>query len=172
MRTIAILLAFVLLTGCKKSKPTHADSDPPKHVSTVGGPTGPNQNGNLSVSGSGSGFGAPQAVRKAGARIANKIELDQLRLSLAQSWLIDNHLPTPAEIMKEYQQNPQVSPLLKEEVVILTGATRGDQIWAYTQYPQQGGEHFVVTNQGVENMAPEVLRARLEQEKAPIKLSK
>jgi hypothetical protein len=75
--------------------------------------------------------------------------LNQLHLSLSQSWLIDNRLPSPTEIMKEYQQNPQVSPLLKEEVVILTGATRGDQIWAYTQYPQQAGEHFVVTNQGI-----------------------
>jgi hypothetical protein len=169
MRTVAILLAFVLGAGCKKSKPTHADTDAPKHVSTVGGPTGPNQNGNLTVTG---GQGAIQAPRMAAARLANNAQLRDLHLSLSQSFLIDNTLPKPDEIMKEAQRNPQLYPLLKEEVVILTGATRGDQIWAYTQYPQRAGEHYVVTQQGVEQMSPDDLRKRLEAQGAPIKLSK
>ena len=53
-----------------------------------------------------------------------------------------------------------------------TESARGDQIWAYTQYPQRAGEHYVVTQQGVEQMSPEDLRKRLEQQRAPIKLSR
>lgn len=172
MRLLAVLTMFLTVAaGCKKPKATSPDVDPPKHVSSGGGLTAPNQNGNLSVSG-GSGFGAAQAIRKSGARLANKVQLDQLRLSMFQTWQLDNRVPSIDEVMKEARQNPQVLPLLQDEVVILTGATRGDQIWAYTQYPQQAGEHFVITSHGVENIAPEVLKARLEREKAPIKLSK
>ena len=169
MRTLAILtMVLVIGTGCKKSKSAQPDSDPPKHVSSGGGLTAPNQNGNLTVTG---GQGDP-APRMAAARLVNNAQLRDLHLSLSQSFLIDNTLPKPDEIMKEAQGNSQLFPLLKEEVVILTGATRGDQVWAYTQYPQRAGEHYVITQQGVEQMSPEILRKRLEAQGAPIKLSK
>ena len=52
MRTLAILtMVLVIGTGCKKSKSAQPDSDPPKHVSSGGGLTAPNQNGNLTVTG-------------------------------------------------------------------------------------------------------------------------
>ena len=108
----------------------------------------------------------------AAARTVNNAQLRDLHLSLSQSWLIDNHLPTVDEIMKGAEQNSQLMPLLKEEVVILTGATRGDQVWAYTKYPQRAGDHYVITSQGVEQMNPDDLRKRLEQQGAPIKMLK
>jgi len=170
MRSFGILLLVVVLSvGCKKQpKSTQLDSDPPKHVLSGGGAVAPNQNGNLTVTG---GQGAIQAPRLATARMVNNAQLRDLHLSLSQSFLIDNTLPKPDELMKEAQRNPQLYPLLKEEVVILTGATRGDQIWAYTQYPQRAGEHYVVSQQGVEQMSPDELRKRLQSQGAPVKLS-
>jgi hypothetical protein len=165
-----LFVVTVATLGCKKQpKSTQPDSDPPKHVSSGGGAVAPNQNGNLTVTG---GQGAIQAPPMAAARTVNNAQLRDLHLSLSQNFLIDNTLPKPDEIMKEAQSNRQLYPLLKEEVVILTGATRGDQIWAYTQYPQRAGEHYAVTQQGVEQMSPEDLRKRLEQQRAPVKLSR
>jgi hypothetical protein len=170
---LTLIAAVAFAAGCKKKpKETQPDTAPPPHVSSVNSPTAPNQNGNLSVSGGGSGFGAVQAVRKAAARTVNDAQMRDLHLSLSQSFLIDNRLPSAKEIVEEAKRNPQLLPLLQEEVIILTGATRGDQVWAYTQYPQRAGEHYVITSSGVDQMAPEVLKARLEQEKAPVKLSK
>src|SRR5262245_54041506 len=124
MRSLGILTLLLVVVGCKKqSKPTEPDSPPPKYVSSVGGPTAPNQNGNLTVSG---GQGAIQAPRMAAARTVNNAQLRDLHLSMSQSYLIDNKVPSKDEIMQEAQKNSQLLPLLKEEVVILTGATRGE----------------------------------------------
>ena len=169
MRSLGIvILIAVVAVGCKKQpKSTQPDSEPPKHVSSVGGAVAPNQNGNLTVTGG--GIHAP-LVRT--AREINEAQLKQLHLSMFQTWSLDNRVPTPNEIMQEARQNSQLLPLLKEEVVILTGAKRGDDIWAYTQYPQRAGEHAVVTRQGIEYMSPEELRKRLQAQGAPIKLAK
>ncbi len=171
MRAFGILTVLcIFAVGCKKQpKSTEPDTPPPKYVSSGGGPVAANQNGNLTVSG---GQGAIQAPRMAAARTVNNAQLRDLHLSMSQSYLIDNKVPTVNEIMQEAQRNSQLLPLLKEEVVILTGATRGDQVWAYTQYPQRAGEHYVITSTGVEQLSPDDLRKRLEQQGAPIKMSK
>ncbi|MDB5306526.1 MAG: hypothetical protein JWO38_728 [Gemmataceae bacterium] len=144
-------------------------STPPPRVSSVGGPVAPNQNGNLTVTG---GQGAIQAPRMAAARTINNAQLKDLHLSMFQTWSLDNRVPSADEVMKEAQQNPQLYPLIKEEVIILTGTSRGDGVWAYSQYPQRMGDHYVITQQGVAQMAPEELRKRLEQQKSPVKLGK
>ncbi len=164
------VFAVAFTAGCKKQpKETPPDTAPPPHVSSTGSAVAPNQNGNLSVTG---GQGAIQGPRMAMAREVNQAQLKDLHLSMFQTWQIDNRLPMANEVMQEAKQNPQLLPLLKEEVIILTGATRGDQVWAYTQYPQRAGEHYVITQQGVEQMSPDVLRKRLESQGAPIKMSK
>jgi hypothetical protein len=165
-----VLVLAVGLVGCKKpKKPTQPDSEPPKYVSSGGGAAAPNQNGNLTVTG---GQGAIQSPRMAIAREVNEAQMRDLHLSMSQSFLLDNRLPTSDEIMKQSRQNSQLSPLLKEEVIILTGATRGDQVWAYSRYPQRAGNHFVITQQGVEHLSPDDLRKRLEAQGAPIKMAK
>ena len=174
MYRIVLLAVFAvaITLGCNKSKPTTQDTLPPPptpYVSSGGGPAAPNQQGNLTVHG---GEGAIQAPRMAAARLVNQIEMNQLYTSMFQTWLGDNRVPTNDEMMKEARQNPQMLPLLRDEVIILAGATRGDQVWAYTQYPQRAGEHYVITQQGVEQMSPEVLRKRLEAQGASIKMSK
>jgi hypothetical protein len=147
-------------------------STPPKHVSAVsgaGGAVAPNQNGNLSVTG---GQGAIQSPRMAAARTVNDVQLNQLYTSMFQTWSLDNRVPSRDEVMKEAQQNPQLFPLLKDEVIILTGTNRGDGVWAYSQYPQRMGDHYVVTQSGRAQMSPEELRKRLEQQQSPVKLAK
>lgn len=177
---LAVAMALTL-PGCNKKKlkeasadadttpSTASDGQPPKHVSSTGGVTAPNQNGNLTVSG---GQGAVQSPRMAAARLVNEGQLKDLHLSMFQTWSQDNRMPSLNEVMKDVQQNRQLLPLVKEEVVILTGTNRGDGIWAYTQYPQRAGEHKVVTQQGVGPMATEELRKRLEDQGSPVKLSK
>ncbi len=172
MNRVVLLAVFAvaLTMGCKK-KPKDASGDTPPaapFVSSGGGPTAPNQNGNLSVTG---GQGAVQSPRLAAARTVNNAQLKDLHLSMFQAWTLDNRVPTANEVMQEAKQNAQLLPLLKDEVVILTGATRGDQVWAYTQYPQRAGEHYVITQQGVEQMGRDELRKRLEAQGAPAKLS-
>src|SRR5205823_13402597 len=134
-----------------------------------GGPAAPNQQGNLTVTG---GQGAIQSPRMAAARLVNQEQLKQLHLSMFQTWSLDNRVPTAAEVMQEARQNSQLLPLLKEEVIILTGTNQADGVWAYSQYPQRAGDHYVVTRQGVEQMSPDELRKRREQQKSPIKMSK
>lgn len=141
----------------------------PKYVSSVGGsnPVNPNQSGNLTVKG-GEGVQSP---RMAAARTINKVQMTQLHLSMFQTFQLDNRVPDVNEIMAEAKQNRQLLPLLTEEVVILTGTKLGDGVWAYSQYPQRSGNHFMITQQGVSDVSPADLRARLAQEKSPIKMS-
>ena len=124
-----LILCLSLALGCKKNpKSTQPDSNPAPYVSSGGGPGAPNQNGNLTVTG---GQGAIQSPRMSAARLVNKEQLKQLHLSMFQTWSLDNRVPTVTEIMQEARQNSQLFPLLKEEVIVLTGTKSGDAVWAY-----------------------------------------
>ena len=175
-------LMTVVLSGCGKTpkkdngpdnnplpQPGVGSPEPPKYVSSAGGnnPVNPNQSGNLTVKG-GEGVQSP---RMAAARTINNAQLKQLHLSMFQTFQLDNRVPDITEVMNEAKQNRQLLPLLQEEVVILTGTKLGDGVWAYSQYPQRNGNHYVVTQQGVSEMSPADLRNRLTQEKSPIKMS-
>lgn len=176
MRVLVMLAVAmtVALVGCgqkAKNQPADTGAPPdPKHVSSVGGsnPVNPNQSGNLTGTG---GQGAIQSTRTAAARTVNMVQLKQLHLSMFQTWQLDNRVQTANEVMQEARQNPQLLPLLTEEVIILTRTTRGDGVWAYTQYPQRSGSHYVVTQQGVVEMAPDDLKNRLQQQMSPVKLA-
>ena len=148
---------------------TPSGNPPPQYSSSFNSVTAPNQSGNLTVTG---GQGAIQAPRMAAARTVNNVQLTQLHLSMFQTWQLDNRVPGRDEIIKEAQQNSQLFPLIRDEVIILTGTNRGDGVWAYTRYPQRANEHYVVMSQGVVQMAPEELRKRLEQQMSPIKMDK
>ena len=96
-----------------------------------------------------------------------------LRRHAATVWeQVRNRVPDANEIMQEAKRNPQLLPLLSEEVVILTGTKNGDGVWAYSQYPQRNGNHYVVTQQGVNEMSPDDLKARLEEQMSIVKMSK
>ena len=170
MRGVTLLAVLLAAAAAGCGKQPKANSSGEKHVSSFGdNPTNPNQAGNLSVTG---GQGAIQAPRMAAARTVNQVQLDQLYKSMFFTFQLDNRVPSKDEIEKEARQNPQLWPLIKEEVIILTGTARGDGVWAYTQYPQRGGDHYVVTQSGVQQMVPEELRKRLEQQKSEIKMAK
>jgi glycerophosphoryl diester phosphodiesterase len=108
----------------------------------------------------------------AAARTINNVQLTQLHLSMFQTWQLDNRVPSLEEITNEAKQNPQLYPLIKDEVIILTGTNRGDGVWAYSRFPQRMNDHYVVTAQGVSQMAPAELQKRLEQQGSPIKMDK
>ena len=186
-----VLLMALVAMGCgkKPAKEPGADSAPPpaagstppssgspagsdpKFVSSASGsnPVNPNQNGNLTVKG---GEGAIQSPRMAAARTINNAQMKQLHLSMFQTFQLDNRVPDVNEIMQEAKQNRQLLPLLTEEVVILTGTKNGDGVWAYSQYPQRNGNHYVVTQQGVSEMSPSDLKQSLEQQMSVVKMSK
>ena len=191
MRTFAltIVVSIALLGGCKpKATEKGSDSTPPpaagtnqpatgspngekdpKYVSSVSGnnPVIPNQNGNLTVKGG----EVVQSPRMAAARTVNNAQLKQLHLGMYQSFLADNRMQDVNEVMNDAKQNSQLFPLLKEEVIILTGTKNGEGVWAYSQYPQRNGNHYVVTSSGVSEMSPTDLKNRLTQEMSPIKMS-
>ncbi len=174
-RISALLMTVIVLTaGCgkkpvKEDGPDVAPKADPKYVSSAGGnnPVNPNQSGNLTVKG-GEGVQSP---RMAAARTINDAQLRQLHLSMSQTFLLDNRVPDVAEIMKESRQNGQLLTLLNEEVVILTGTKNGNAIWAYSQYPQRSGNHYVIVQSGRIEMSPADLKTRLTQEQSPIKMS-
>jgi len=155
--------------GGDTTPPPAAGTPDPKFVSSAGGtnPAIPNQNGNLTVRG---GEGV-QSARMAAARTINNAQLKQLHLGMFQTWLSDNAMPGINEIMADVKQNRQLLPLIQEEVVILTGTKLGNAVWAYSQYPQRNGNHYVVLSEGVVEMSPTDLKSRLTQEKSPIKMS-
>ncbi len=155
--------------GGRRTPPAPPPQPPPSYSSSGGGVTAPNQSGNLTVTG---GQGAAQSVRMAAARTINNVQLTQLHLSMFQTWQLDNRVPSLEEITNEAKQNPQLYPLIKDEVIILTGTNRGDGVWAYSRFPQRMNDHYVVTQQGVSQMAPEELRKRLEQQGSTIKMEK
>ena len=183
----AVMTAALLGCGKKPEKKVEPDSAPPpatgtpqpigtpgpnsdpKHVSSVGGnnPVIPNQNGNLTVR-PGDGVQSP---RTAAARTVNDAQLKQLHLSMFQAYQLDNAMPGINEVMNEAKQNRQLLPLLQEEVVVLTGTKNPDGVWAYSQYPQRNGNHYVLVQSGRVEMSPADLKARLTQEKSPIKMS-
>ena len=184
----AVIAVVALGCGKKPTKEPGGDSTPPpaagsttpasgspagsdpKFVSSASGsnPVNPNQSGNLTVKG-GEGVQSP---RMAAARTINNAQMKQLHLSMFQTFQLDNRVPDVNEIMQEAKQNRQLLPLLTEEVVILTGTKNGDGVWAYSQYPQRNGNHYVVTQQGVNEMSPDDLKTRLEQQMSVVKMSK
>ena len=185
----AVMAVVALGCGKKPAKEPGGDSTPPpvagsttppsgspaasdpKFVSSVSGsnPVNPNQSGNLTVKG---GEGAIQSPRMAAARTINNAQMKQLHLSMFQTFQLDNRVPDVNEIMQDAKQNRQLLPLLTEEVVILTGTKNGDGVWAYSQYPQRNGNHYVITQQGVNEMSPADLKTRLEQQMSVVKMSK
>lgn len=174
-----IMLAFVALAivaGCKKPKPpvggtttsTARSDDAP--VTPSPGPKIVNQSGNLTVKGGEGGFQAP---RLAAGREANHAELKDLHLAIFQATQLDPNENPPGmdEVMAAVRQNHKLAAHVKEEIVIITGSTQKDGVFAYTQWPQRAGKHYVVTKLGVEDMTPAELKAKLEAQKSPVKLS-
>jgi len=182
------LMALVAVSGCgkKAAKPREAAVDSfvataPTNANVV--PTAPTRGGeeasgskivgtkgNLSVKG-GEGFGAPRA---AAGRVLNQAELKDLHLGIFQSMQLDpgENPPGLEEVKQIVQQNSKMQKLVADEVVILTGSREKTGVFAYTQYPQRGGRHYVVTRSGVEEMEPAELKPRLEAQQSPIKMAK
>lgn len=171
MRTLVCVAILAMSVGCNK---------PPRFTGPSGDtqPTGQpqpqstnktysNPQGNLT-----GGSGGIFAPRTAAARAVNQAQLRDLHLSMSQTFLLDNRVPSKDEIMKDAQMNPQLLPLLKDEIIVLTGTTSGDGIWAYTMYPQKAQEHFVVTKAGVVQMTADDLKRQLELQKSEVKLAK
>ena len=191
MSLVMSLLLAVAACGCNKDKkikndgpdtappPAAGSTTPssgspagsdPKFVSSASGsnPVNPNQSGNLTVKG---GEGAIQSPRMAAARTINDAQMKDLHLSIFYTFQLENRVPDVNEIILEARKNRQLLPLLSEEVVILTGTKSGDGVWAYSQYPQRNGNHYVIVQSGRVEMSPEDLRKRLQQQMSAIKMS-
>ena len=115
-----------------------------------------------------------QSPRVAAARLVNNAQMRDLQLSISQAVALDpsGRVPSAEEIKQEARQNGQLSALLADEIVILTGTRRADGVWAYSQWPQRNGQHYVIARSGVEQVDPAALMARLQAENSPVKMSK
>jgi hypothetical protein len=135
-------LLVVSLIGCSK-KPKKEPSPPPsKSKPVIPGPVG-------------------GAVR----RVVAMNDMSQLHLFIENASLATGRMPTQQQILAELQRPaPNLYALLNDKSVILTGVRAREGIWAYTQEPQHGGDHIVISSSGVQRMSPQALRQRLQQQ--------
>jgi hypothetical protein len=73
-------------------------------------------------------------TKRAGDRAAMMNDISQLGLLINALDLLNNKMPTKAEIMADLEANVQARDILKkikEGVIILTGSTNRDGLWAY-----------------------------------------
>jgi len=168
-KVLFIGLTLLVLAGCKKfrggqttSAPaaisvtmsnTQNNGQPSVHAAT-GVVINPNQGG-------GSG-GAAQAVRKAAVRVQVDNELKNIHLFIETASTETGKLPTIAQIKTALKkEDPKAFALVEDGTIQLTGANNRETIWAFTQFPQRGNNHMVVTTQGVEQMDTDTLVKRL-----------
>lgn len=153
---LVLALALFLLVGCKKfSKSTKGT--PPGTTSGTPGST---------VVNPGSG-GVVQGVRMAAVRTVNYNEMKNLHLFMEAGSAASGQLPDSRTVLAEIQREaPKTYKHLDDKSIVLTGARSRDSIWAYTADPQNAiGNHLVITSSGVEQMAGETMKQRLEQQK-------
>jgi len=166
MKRLAILLALLVSPlGCKKALDKIGDQaklEPDEKPQVI-----PKGTGDLS-----GGGGALGSVRKATARTANLVQLDQLKTTIASMELLEGGMPSADAIKKDVRQDKQLAALIDEEVIILTGTNKKDGIWAYTKWPQRAGEHAVVTASGVGSKSPADLEKELKAQGSAAKLEK
>ncbi len=162
MKRLALLLiVLVSPLGCKKALDTTPGKDEnPKVI--------PGGKGDLS------GGAGIQAPRNAAARIANDNELTQLNLAIQTAWAADTNMNVPDanQIMQEIRQYGKVVAMIQQEIVILTNCTNKDGIWAYTKWPQRGGNHYAIIAQGRIEVSPAQLKQALQAQGSQVKLEK
>jgi hypothetical protein len=169
MKRLAILFVlFVLPLGCKKAMDKISDDaklQPDEKPQII-----PKGGGDLT---SGSG-GATQGVRNAAARTVNDVALKNLHDAISISESVDGAMPTADAIKKDkaVTQDKQLVGLINDEVIILTGAKNKDGIWAYTQWPQRAGEHYIIKASGRDSMPAAELEKALKAQGSPVKLQK
>jgi hypothetical protein len=168
MKRLAILLtACLALGGCKKAMKDIEDDtkvgkdEQPRIV--------PKGTGNLSVQG---GEGATQATRKASARTTNFNNLSQLQKMIVAAEIENGRMPSAQDIREALRQAGQILAAVDDGIIILTDSTDRGGIWAYTQWPQRGGDHYAVKAAGVEPMSPDALAQALQAQGSEVKLSK
>jgi hypothetical protein len=167
MKRLAILLVVLLVSplGCKKALDKIGDQaklEPDEKPQII-----PKGTGDLS-----GGGGALGSVRKATARIANDVQLDQLYKSISAMELLEGGVPSADSIKKDVRQNKQLAGLIDEEVIILTNTNKKDGIWAYTKWPQRASEHYVITQSGRGQMSPAELEKALKAQGSTVNLEK
>lgn len=77
------------------------------------------------------GFGAAQAVRKAGLRTINLNEMKQLGLYVTQAADDFGKMPTAAEIKQMVSQDKTLTGMINDGSLILTNTTNRGGLWAY-----------------------------------------
>lgn len=145
MKRIVLLLIGVLLfaVGCqtKSSNPATSTKD-----AAGGDPV----------------LGAVQNVRKAGQRVVTANELRSLHLFVNDASLVSDRMPSKEEILAAAKQagDRKLAEFIQDGTIVLTGAKRREEIWAYEKdAPTNGG--WVVTSSGPEQMSAAQLKQRL-----------
>lgn len=159
MKRLAMLaLVFASPLGCSSSGTTAEEN--PKVI--------PGGQGNLS------GGGALGGPRNAAARTVNDVQLSELHkyINIAMTAEPDQRVPDANQIMQEIRQDGKLVKLIQDEVIILTNNTNPQGIWAYTKWPQRGGNHYVITASGRGDMAPAQLAQALQAQGSVVKLEK
>ena len=153
---MVIGLALVLTTGCKKSGGPGAGGGARAEVSPPAGvvlaPPGPG--------------GAVQTVRGAAVRTNVLAEMHSLQQLIETSWTANGKMPTKEEITRDLQKDAaKIYKMVESNVIVLTGTSNHDHVWAYTTTPHSvAGEFLVVTASSVGRMSKSELDDRLKQQ--------
>ncbi len=81
-------------------------------------------------------------TKRAGERMAQMNDFDQMKFFIFSYELENNRLPTVAEIKADLKQYPDASQILKkidEGVIILTGTKDKNALWAYEVDAEKAG---------------------------------
>jgi hypothetical protein len=102
-----------------------------------------------------------QVAKNVKSNAINGPQMHGLQLHITTMELANNRMPSKEEILAYVKkEDPKLSKLLEEGVIVLTGATTREGVWAYEKdAPTNGG--WVITGSGESKMTAEELKQRL-----------
>ena len=142
-----VLGALTITTGCKKvPQPTDSITSPTFAVDDRNTNYRPDQSG-------------LRNSKRAGERLAQQTQMDQLGTIMFALELQDNKMPTVEGVKADLKANPDARDLLKlidDGVIILTGTTDRQGMWAYEIDADKVGGIILVSGRARRAMADEV----------------
>ncbi len=142
-----VVMLVAAVAGCKKvPQPTDATPSPTFKVDDRNTNYRPDQSG-------------LRNSKRAGERLAQQTQMDQLGTIMFAIELQDNKMPTVDGVKADLKANPDARDLLKlidDGVIILTGTTDRQGMWAYEIDADKVGGIILVSGRARRAMADEV----------------
>jgi hypothetical protein len=105
----------------------------------------------------------------AAVRTATLAELDQLKKIIEAEVTLNGQMPNAQQIMTAlHPEGLKIRKHIEDKVIILTGTSKKEDIWAYTAQPHSvAGEHLYISGSAAERISRADLDQRLKQQGLP-----